>query len=289
MKTDWNAYRITLLLYVSILFFPISFYSSYNSFTSINTDTKVLKELTLIGGSIVANDNKKKIDSLFKTIEPWIALNNVADYYVGSKPLVEKFDDLKECYKMVEYSNNSSTKCFEIAKSLSFSVENMLIMKQKNMYNSLYINLFATMALILTLIFFTRAYIHKQLNRHAIYDFKTKLFNKDYLLATIKELSARIKRNEECLNLIYMKAENLDDASLNHIGSVFINSVRASDIACRYSENEFVIILPDTNTRNTLNLLTRIDNQLDGIKYMIKSIEHSKNESYEDFILRLSL
>jgi len=299
MHIDWSAYKITLFLYLGILMLPISFYFSYNSFSEIQSDTKTLNTLTINSALILTLDNIKdnttkeqdikNINKKFQELRPWMVKNNDNSFYIASEPLIQKYDSLLQCFKNINTTNkNELNSCWNKAKPIIFSLNNMLNLKQNSLYNVLYINFFIAVALLITLVFLLRAYIHKQLSKHAIYDFKTKLFNKDYLLATIKEISARSKREGEPLSVLYLKVKNLDDKKLGELGSTFLSSIRESDVACRYGEDEFIVILPNTILNEVTIILNRIDTKLNNIKYTMKSLEHYKNESYEDFIARFS-
>ena len=298
MNIDYSAYKITLLLYLGVLLLPVSFYFSYSSFDEIKSDTLAINKLTITSGQIVYlssisnNIDKQKliveIDKNLLELKPWIVQNNENHFYVGSEPLEKKYNQLLSCWSDSKKGQiDKFSLCWSKAQTIIFSLNNMLKLKQNKMYNIFYINLFVAMAILLTLIFLIRIYIHTQLNKHAIYDFKTKLYNKEYLLATLKEISARTKREDIPLNLLYLKVDKIDNNELAKISKIFLNSVRASDIACRYSQSEFIIILPNTNSKDSTNLQHRVEKQLNDEKYKINLTEHSKNESYENFILRV--
>jgi len=298
MNIDYSAYKITLLLYLGVLLLPVSFYFSYSSFDEIKSDTLAINKLTITSGQIVYlssisnNIDKQKliveIDKNLLDLKPWIVQNNENHFYVGSEPLEKKYNQLLSCWSDSKKGQiDKFSLCWSKAQTIIFSLNNMLKLKQNKMYNIFYINLFVAMAILLTLIFLIRIDIHTQLNKHAIYDFKTKLYNKEYLLATLKEISARTKREDIPLNLLYLKVDNIDNNELAKVSKIFLNSVRASDIACRYSQSEFIIILPNTNSKDSTNLQHRVEKQLNDEKYKINLTEHSKNESYENFILRV--
>lgn len=308
MKVDWSAYKITLLLYLGVFLLPISFYFSYNSFSEIQSDTKVLNRLTLNSASIVTLDTIedsiekqntiKKTDKVFQDLRSWMIENNSKSFYVGSEPLLKKYDSFLSLWSDAKSSEKKMLLvAFKEAKSLIFSLNNMLALKQNKIYNIFYVNLFISMALLLTLIFFTRAYIHQQLSKHAIYDFKTKLYTKDYLFATLKEVSSQMQRNKEPLSVLYIDLKVLKknersfqkekDNILEHIGGSLLDSLRTSDIACRYSESEFMIVLPNTNAQNVEVLINRIEKYFNDFKHTIKVIEYNKDETYDDFIQRL--
>jgi len=308
MKVDWSAYKITLLLYLGVLLLPISFYFSYSSFSEIQTDTKVLNKLALNSASILTLDTFedalekqktiKKIDNVFQGLRPWMVENDSKSFYVGSVPLLKKYDSVLDLWSDAKSSDKkASLRTYKEVKSLIFSLNNMLALKQNKIYNIFYINLLISMTLFLILIFSTRVYIHQQLNKSALYDFKTKLYTKDYLFATLKEVSSHMQRSKEPLSILYIDVEELEnnnkifkkekDKMLEHIGSSLLGSLRVSDIACRYSESEFMVILPNTKGQNVEVLIRRIEKYFNNFKHIIKVIEYNKDETYDEFIKRI--
>jgi len=301
MNNDWSAYKITLLLYLGVLLLPIGFYFSYSSFTEIQSDTKVLNRFTLNSASMLTLDNSlnssekqkiiKKIDSEFQDLRPWMVENDGKNFYVGTEPLLKKYDSILNIWNKAKTSDKKMLLvCFKKAKSLVFSLNNMLKLKQNKIYNIFYTSLFLSMAFLLTLIFLTRVYIYRQLKKHAVYDLETKLYTRDYILTILKELSAQMTRSKEPLTVLYINMEGLKEEkkkTLEHIGKSLLSLLRVSDIACRYSDNEFLIVLPNTETKNIEKLTSRVDQYLTNLKYTIKVIEYNRDETYDDFIARL--
>jgi len=304
MHIDWSTYKITLLLYLGILLFPIGFYFSYSTFSEIQKDTQVLNTLSHTSNSILPIDRndiqKDKIiknnDKVFKDLRVWMIDNDSKIFYVGEEPLLKKYDALVSCWNDSKNSRDTnSIQCYKKSKSLIFSLENMLKLKQNRVYNIFYINLFIAMAIFVSLIFLIRAYIYQQLKKHAIYDLKTNLHSKDYMLATLKEVISKANRNKEVLSLMYMDVRELKkmknnsqrDKVLEEIGSALLGSLRISDIACRYGENEFIIILPNTKEEHFKLLSGRIKNSLAEVDCKIQAIEHQMDEDSDDFLSRV--
>jgi diguanylate cyclase (GGDEF)-like protein len=309
MKIDWSAYKITLLLYFGVILLPISFYYSYSSFSEIQSDTSMLNDLTINGGSILSVNNTmdyskkqktiKNIDIVFKRLRPWIVENDGNKFYVGSEPLLQKYDLLLSNWQDAKISDKKMLLlCWKQVKSLVFSLNNMINLKQEQMYNIFYINLFGAMALLLILVSLTRAYIYKQLSKQALFDFKTKLYTRDYLLSIIEEMIALQTRNKDSLTVLYIDIEDLksykkssqdkEDMILKHIGISLLKSVRTSDIACRYSQSEFIVVLPNTKSQNVEKVISHINKNLSYAEYKTKVIEHLQDETYDDFIAKFN-
>lgn len=301
MKIDWSAYKITLSLYIGVLLLPISFYFAYSSFKELRVDTKAVNQLTLNSALVLSLHDVKqenlinKINLTFEKLQSWMAENDNKDFYVGTVGLLQRYElTLKVWEEIKENKLDRKASFFKETQLLIFSLNNMLELKQNKIYNLFYINLFATMILFLLLISFTRGYIHQQLSKHAIYDLKTNLYTKEYLLATLKEVISKTTRTQEALSAIYIDAYELNnlnkshkDELLKYIGKSLLDSLRLSDVICRYGEHEFVVILPNTNEEHFDLLRSRLSKDLSKVSCEIKAIRYNPNESHTDFLERL--
>jgi len=281
MKIDYAAYKITLLLYLGILIFPLGFYFSYNSLQEIQRDTQAISSFTLASSFEID-------EQTLETLRPWMLQNGDTEFYVASEPLVKKYDRLLECFVSHKSSNKEKQVCFKEAKSIIFSLNNMLKLKQNRVYNILYINLFIGIALLIFLIFFVRAYIQNQLQKNAIYDFKSKLHNKEYMQSILKELAAQAKREKTSFSLLSMHIENVNDSDVEYIGKIFLKTLRESDIACRYETDKFMLILPSTKSHNVESIIIRIEEHFKGLKYNLEVIPYNHDTSYEELIKKIN-
>jgi len=303
MKVDWSAYRITLLLYMGIFLLPLSFYYSYSSFSEIQRDTKMLGAFSKNALNVVyykkvsditkKDKLKKDIDDTFVRLRGFVSKVDSDEFYISSASFLKDFDALVTCWDNVNKGKLDVDSYYKKNKSILFKLNNMLRLKQSKMYNLLYINLFVSMIIFVALVFFIRAYMYRQLSKNAVYDLKTNLYTKEYLIATLKSMSARVIRNDEILFAIYIDVKDLhynnkdEDKILKHIGSTLLDSVRGSDIACRYSEHEFVIVLSNIDEENIVHIVNRLSDSLGSVEFDTKVVKHLKDESCEQFIARV--
>jgi len=271
----------------------------------MESDISTLSKLTASSGEILYLTTSlktieqkkivKKIDKSLKELEPWMIQHNGNSFYIASEELLPRYNLILNLWNKAEsLKTEDLVICWKESKSLIFSLKNMLILKQEKMRNIFYINLVVAMALILTLIFFTRSYIRRQLTKQAIYDIKTKLFSKEYLLATIKELSARVLRSKEPLTALYINlklesslSEDQKDKIVERVSVSLLDKLRASDIACRYSENEFVVLFPNTNIKKIEGFIDRVDNCFKELEHTFKIVEYLQNDTYEEFLEKI--
>lgn len=324
MPKEWSSFRITLLLYILVLILPLSFYFVYASFKTIQNDTKVVHQTGWTGGAIEylalnpksqnAQQSITQIDNSLQDISDWVVQNDSSDLYIGAESLSQDFAQVKMCWSSYKQmipkqdtvpTRENALQCWEKSTSFAIVVEKMVYLKQKKMINLFYASLTIAMLLILLIIYMIRIYIHKQMKKHSIHDHETKLFNKKYFLAELKTSCARSVRNNYPLSMLsvaiddFEKESNIyDKKTREHIlkifGGLITSLTRVSDVACRYDENHFYILLPDTPEENALILERRVRETLEThvfnvtpeLNFKFTTAHLNDKESPEAFITR---
>lgn len=104
--------------------------------------------------------------------------------------------------------------------------------------------------------------LREQLQHQSLHDPLTTLFNRRYLEQFLTQEIARAKRHRYSIGVMMIDIDhfkNFND-SLGHgagdwvlrsIGFLLKESIRASDVACRYGGEEMTVILPDTSLKDT--------------------------------------
>ena len=162
-----------------------------------------------------------------------------------------------------------SLHCYDLVENLAIIIEKMVYLKQNKIINVFYLSLILVMIFALLMIYLVRAYIHQQMKKHTIHDHDTKLFNKKYFCAELKTSCARAARNNSPLSMLSISIDGFEKGSkrydkktkehiLNILGGLITSLTRTSDVACRYDENHFSILLPDTPEENALILEGRV-------------------------------
>lgn len=114
------------------------------------------------------------------------------------------------------------------------------------------------------------------LENQSVKDPLTGLYNRRFMDETLKRELARAERKEACISLVLLDLDNFKhlndtyghsagDAVLRAVSSHLLQSLRASDIACRFGGEELVIILPDCPAENAA---TRAEEIRSGIEEM---------------------
>jgi len=288
MNTDRNVHKITLVLYLGVLFILIGFYFAYKSSNLLQQDIKNMNKLYVVS-SLLSTENSeqtlKTIDNTLVKLYPWTKKDTQSQFYISSQSLDSEFTQFVSCWESYKQKKVSKEQCMKMLHSLIFSVNHMIILKQNRFNNILYINFAMGLALFVILIFLIRAYIYQQLHKKALLDVTTKLYSKDYLLATMKELVSRQKRMKEDLSGLYIEIENSNiEENLKKVAEVLLSIIRESDIACRYNENGFVVILPHTDKESVDKIISRLHKKLTNIKYKCNVVQYDGKEHYKSFI-----
>ncbi|KTD21244.1 diguanylate cyclase [Legionella londiniensis] len=107
--------------------------------------------------------------------------------------------------------------------------------------------------------------LRENLRFQSIHDALTGLYNRRYLEEFLNQQIGQAKRENQqfallMLDLDHFKSINdaygheAGDEVLKEIGEVFRNEMRATDLACRYGGEEFVVFIHNINTENAKNI-----------------------------------
>ena len=323
IQKEWSSFRLTLLLYAIIFIIPLTFYFVYISFNTLDSDTKVIRQAGWLEGttmSLSVNPSNKKnqqtvkrVDETLQKLSVWVTQNNDSEFYIGGQTLTKDLSDVMTYWNLQKHAllNNdmetnfkeNNLKCYDAVRNLTVIIENMVYLKQNKLINMFYWNLATAMMLALLLIYMVRTYIHKQIKKHAIHDYETNLFNKQYFLSELKTSCARSARHNYPLSMLSIfindfETESYDKKTKEHIlkvlGGLVTSLTRTSDVACRYDKDQFSILLTDTEEENALFLEGRIRESLEKhnfnvspqLNFKFSTIYFNMDETSEAFVSR---
>ena len=290
MKRDWSVFRITILLYAIVVLLPFNYYFANHSFESMQNDGVTMNRLVYINGTIQrvigledASQRQRLIDEIessFKAIDhdflqatsntEFVALFRADEGYNG---MIETWIDLKMALEEKDLADALGDKCWREVNSFAKTAEEMLAYKSGVMLDKLYLSLVFTMLTVIALIFLIRLYIRIQIQKHAIHDHVTGLYNKKYYNEALQNAKLLASRHESPLSLLTLSFDNYDDikstldqksfeAFLQEFSKQVRELFRQSDTVCRIEANRFVVIAPDASLENIQKLAVRLEKKL---------------------------
>jgi len=290
MKRDWSVFRITVLLYAIVVLLPLNYYFANRSFESMQSDGVTMNRLVYINGTIqrlIAMDDMPQRQSLieevelsFKTIDhDFLQASSNAEYVTlfraneGYNAMIEAWISLKLAFNEPDLAKALGDQCWREVNSFSKTAEEMLAYKSETMLDRLYLSLLFTMLVVIALVFLIRLYIRIQIEKHAIHDHLTGLYNKKYYNEALQKAKLLATRQGSPLSLLVISFDRYDEISksvdkkqfeafLVEFSNQFREFFRQSDTICRIDANCFVAITPDANIENEQQLALRLEKQL---------------------------
>ncbi len=299
MKKDWSVFKITVLLYLIVALMPLNYYFAKRSFDSMQSDGSTMQELVYINGAIqritALEDSEErnrlieKVGASFEIIDEGFLLAPANAEYVALFRADEGFDTMKDAWKKLAGAlpdrglvRISAEECWKEVNSFSKTAEEMLAYKSETMLDRLYLSLLFTMLIVIALVFFIRFYIRIQLEKHAIHDHVTGLYNNKYYREALQKAKLLAVRQESPLSLLVVSFDKYDELSksidkkqfeafLVEFSSQFREFFRQSDTICRIDTNCFVAITPDANIENEQKLALRLEKMLNIHQFDLKT------------------
>ncbi|MFN2571639.1 MAG: diguanylate cyclase [Gemmatimonadales bacterium] len=98
------------------------------------------------------------------------------------------------------------------------------------------------------------------------HDAVTGLLNRWYVEEALPRELHRAERAKTALTLTILRIEPAREPMLREVGRVVREHLRKSDMACRYSESDFVLVLLDSTRKATLQRVEQIRTAISGIE-----------------------
>lgn len=290
MKRNWSVFRITVLLYVIVILLPLNYYFASSSFESMRHDGTTMQRLVYVNGAIQrvsgfqkSKENRElvqKIEETFKSIDHDFLQDRANAEYVKLFRADEAYGSMIEAWIALKMTletsadvQGSAERCWNEVNSFSETAENMLSYKSEVMLDKLYLSLIFTMLSVLVLVFLIRLFIHIQIQKHAIHDHVTGLYNQKYYAEVLQKSKLLASRQESPLSLLSLSFDDYEglkkrlgkkhfEQFLQEFSKQFREFFRQSDTVCRIADNSFVVITPEVDQGNSEKLVNRLEKRL---------------------------
>lgn len=125
-----------------------------------------------------------------------------------------------------------------------------------------------------------------KLYTEAVTDSQTQLYYHRYFLRRMAEEMDRARRYSHYLSLVLIDIDNMNkineiygheegDRIISEIAALIKSSIRLTDVAARFSGQEFVLILPETREEGAYNVAQRIK---ENVSRVVEIAEHIRRE-----------
>jgi diguanylate cyclase (GGDEF)-like protein len=120
----------------------------------------------------------------------------------------------------------------------------------------------------------------RELEKRAIHDPLTELYNKEHFHQRLHQELRRALRQQSALSVAMIDMDNLKpindtyghavgDAVILAVASAISDTCRQSDIPCRYGGDEFAVILPETNKAQALIFAERLLHNVQSLSAVV--------------------
>jgi diguanylate cyclase (GGDEF)-like protein len=130
----------------------------------------------------------------------------------------------------------------------------------------------------------------RDLEKRAVRDHLTQLYNKDYFHQRLNEEMRRSIRYAQPLSVVMIDMDLLKaindtyghpagDQAIKAIATVIQDTCRQTDVPCRYGGDEFAVILPETSRPHALAFAERVVRAVQGLSIVLVPVDKGHEEA----------
>ncbi len=250
-----------------------------NKFGQIRGDIQRYTKLKIIYDNRYLKVNKE-INNYFNDINNYLTIHpNIIPYNLSIK-FYDLFNDVKILWNQIQKTDNKyqlihlSEKAWKKSNELTCFITQIAKNKLKKFEHIIYIFSIATIIVIFSIIIIVYFLVKIGLEKSVITDPLTKLYNRLFFNNQILYLKNRYDRTKQPFSAMLFDIDNfkkindtyghnIGDEVLKKVAKIIKNSIRKTDIACRYGGEEFIILFPDTNKQKALEISERIRKEIE--------------------------
>ncbi|MDX1295730.1 MAG: GGDEF domain-containing protein [Sulfurimonadaceae bacterium] len=306
MHDAFSTLKTSLAFYFLALLFPISIYYTDSIVSQIDSDRAVVAEFKTVQDFLhmLTHEQPESLkatminqtDSALERIHAAEA-NTLFEYEPN---LQIHFESFNACWKLYKQQDDTPHTCWQHAKKSHAMADRAVTEKHKRQLDALFLLLLASMIITVAVIYIIRNQMKLQMDRYSMYDPATGMYNRNYFQSQARKVISLSNRHGHSVSLLYISLEHYDEISkgqvsdrlsnvLHTFGKLVMGLIRESDIACRYDDNVFLIITPQTNTTQVAVLAERLFSKTEIIEnhsVKIGAAQYEDGEDIEKFIER---
>ena len=307
MRNAFTTLRTSLAFYLLALLFPLSLFYTNNISSQVKQDWEQVHELKTIQNLLHLLTHKQpsglsaamaqQVDETFARIDT----KHIDALSVLTPELRERYTALTQCWQT--YKSDPSKPphaCWQHANKAHTAAAAAMENEYDRKLESLFLLLLASMIVTIAAIYIIRNQMKIQIDRHSMFDRVTGLFNRNYFQSEVKKVVSLSTRHAHALSMLYISLNNYEkitsgmlsdsgDKILHQFGTLIKSVIRESDIACRYDDNGFTVITPETSVEQASVLVNRLKTMMDEHNHMsitIGVVEYDGSESVDRFVNR---
>ncbi len=298
---------IYILTILSILFIIYESFIIYKLSDAIYTSKDIIIKLqdrynhTLLSAIKYKNSRNDFFKEDLSKIQKWISTYQSEIAKINKKDIEAEFLLLKKCWSITVLKVEEIKRCYTFYKHIVDALKNCSAAWLKDLQSS--ITLLITALIILLILGFKliKLYIDKELEENIIYDTESRLYSYYYCVDIIRKLCSHSDRTKRPISAIFiefpeLEKYHLDDKKkiLEIVGEFLTSTIRLSDIACRYGQSSFLILMPNTESSIPLKRIQEglgnyLKESFPECKIKVSSSERSIEEDCKEFIKRSTI
>jgi len=222
----------------------------------------------------------KEINNYFNTINNYLTIHPNIIPYDDIIKFYDLFNDVQILWSQIQKTDDKyqliflSEKAWEKSNELTCFMTKIAKNKIKRFEHIIYIFSIITIIVILLIIIIVYFLVRTGLEKSTITDPLTKLYNRLFFNNQILYLKNRYDRTKKPFSAMLLDIDNfkkindtyghhIGDEVLKNVAKIIKNSIRKTDIACRYGGEEFIILFPDTNKQKAIEISERIRKEIE--------------------------
>lgn len=295
--------KLAILSLLLLTLFPVSYYYIKSEFHSLDNDAAAMKRLSFITGSIqrlVRTDTyspqqSNDIDSALASLEKIYITNpqntevfSETNFLEDYRQFLHYWESMKRALEtnQTESLDRLSETCWLYSNKILFHVQFISEQKQAALADAVFFTTLVSSMLALLLLLFILYHVRGALEKTALYDPLTHLFNERYFREELLRQCELGKRNDLPLSMMMIDAKG-DEKSVKSAAEVLGGMTRASDTLFYLEKALFAIIAPNLDDGGLQGFINRFEDALREKPWKLAAMQHDPDETPQAFEMKV--